>query len=201
VCVRSVSTPTGGRRCSGSRRCTGERVLVTAAAGGVGHLAVQLAGVMGAAGVVAAIGRTAWTAKSDALRALGADDVVAYDEIAGGGQSDVDVALDGAGGPTRAACIAALAPWGRLVAYSGAGAMADVNDLRSNARTVIGFAMAHFAGRRPDAYARHRQELWDLHRAGRLRPLVDHTLTLEEATIAHRIIERRENVGRLILRP
>jgi NADPH:quinone reductase-like Zn-dependent oxidoreductase len=65
---------------------------------------------------------------------------------------------------------------------------------------VIGFAMAHYAGGRPEVYVRHRAELWDLYRSGRLRPLVDRVLPLEEAADAHRALESRENVGRVLLR-
>lgn len=179
----------------------GESVLVTAAAGGVGHLAVQLARVAGATRVVAATGSSAAAEKSAALCALGADAVVTYDELAGGAVAPVDVALDGAGGAAQAACVDALAPMGRLVAYSGAGAPVDVNELRLHARTVVGFAMAHFARLRSEVYARHRRELWDLYLGGRLRPLVHRTLPLADAAEAHRILERRENVGRVLLRP
>ena len=195
--VRGGQVALGVLSVSGFR--AGERVLVTAAAGGVGHLAVQLAVALGAARVVAAVGRTAWTAKAEALRALGADEVIAYDEL--GAAEQVDVALDGAGGSAQAGSVGALAPWGRLVAYSAAGEPLDVNELRLHARSVIGFAMAHFAAGRADDYARHRQELWDRHLAGEVRPLIDRVLPLEEAACAHRLIERRGNVGRVLLRP
>jgi NADPH:quinone reductase len=178
---------------------SGESVLVTAAAGGVGHLAVQLARVLGASRVVAAIGARS-PAKVEALRSLGADEVVTYAELAAEGVEPVDVVADGAGGDVQAAALAVLAPFGRLVAFSAATPAVDVDQLRLNARTVIGFAMAHHAGGRPEVYARHRAELWDLYRGGRLRPLVDRVLPLEEAGDAHRTLEGRENVGRVLLR-
>jgi NADPH:quinone reductase len=176
----------------------GESVLVTAGAGGVGHLAVQLARVLGAGRVVAAVGASG-PAKVEALRSLGADDVVTYAELAEGIEP-VDVVLDGAGGDVQPAALAVLAPFGRLVAFSATTPAVDVDQLRLNARTVIGFAMAHYAGARPEVYARHRAELWDLYRGGRLRTLVDRVLPLEEAGAAHRALEGRENIGRVLLR-
>jgi NADPH:quinone reductase len=177
----------------------GESVLVTAAAGGVGHLAVQLARVLGATRVVAAVGAST-PGKAAALRSLGADEVVTYAELAAGGVEPVDVVADGTGGDVQAAALAALAPFGRLVAFSASTPAVDVDQLRLNARTVIGFAMAHYAGGRPEVYVRHRAELWGLYRGGRLRPLVDRVLPLEEAADAHRALESRENVGRVLLR-
>lgn len=152
-------------------------------------------------GRAAASCSTAFPAKADALRSLGVHEMFAYDELGAGSAGEVDVAIDGAGGPAQAGSVATPAPWGRLVAYSAAGEAVDVNDLRLHARSVIGFAMAHFAARRPDDYARHRRELWDLHLAGQVRPLVERTLPLEEAATAHRLLERRANVGRVLLRP
>ena len=177
----------------------GESVLITAAAGGAGHLAVQLARVLGASRVVAAIS-AAGRAKVEALRSLGADEVVTYADLTAGGVEPVDVVADGAGGDVQAAALEVLAPFGRLVAFSADTPAVDVTQLRLGARTVIGFAMAHYAGRRPEVYARHRAELWDLHRDGRLRPLVDRALPLEKAGDAHRVLEGRENVGRVLLR-
>lgn len=173
-----------------------ENVLVTAAGGGVGHLAVQLARIRGAGRVVGAVGDRS---KRAAVRDLGADEVVTYPEIAA--EPSVDVVLDGVGGAVQARCLDALAPWGRLVAYSAAGAPVDVNLLRFHARTVVGFAMAHVARARPEAYRRNGDELWDLYLSGRLRPVVDRVLPLSDAAEAHRIVEGRANVGKVVLRP
>jgi NADPH2:quinone reductase len=173
----------------------GESVLVTAAAGGVGHLAVQLARTRGASRVVAAVGSRT---KAGFLRELGVDEVVTYDAEWG---DPVDVVLDGTGGEVQASGLRALAPLGRLVAYNGVGGTLDANELRMHGRSVIGFAMPHLVARRPDLYERHRRELWSLHTAGRLTTAIHRTLPLEEAGEAHRIIEDRENHGKVILNP
>jgi NADPH:quinone reductase len=70
----------------------GESALVTAAAGGSGHLAIQIARALGAARVVAAVGSFD---KAEFVRECGADAVVGYDGPWG---DPVDVALDGVGG-------------------------------------------------------------------------------------------------------
>lgn len=194
VLVRSGQVALGTLHAAGLQ--PGESVLVTGAAGGVGHLAVQLARIAGAGRVVGAVGNAA---KADVVRGLGTDEVVTYPEIVP--DPAVDVVLDGVGGETQSRCLEALAPWGRLVAYSGAGDVVDVNLLRLHARTVVGFAMAHFARLRPEVYKRNGDELWSLYLTGRLRPVVHRSLPLADACEAHRIVEGRENVGKVVLRP
>jgi NADPH:quinone reductase len=195
VLVRSGQVALGALHAAAVR--PGESVLVTAAAGGVGHLAVQLARSRGAGRVVAAVGDAG---KEEFVRGLGADEVVTYDQDGWG--DPVDVVLDGAGGDAvQAAALGSLAPLGRLVAYNGVGGRVEVNELRMHGRSVIGFAMPHLVAGRPDLYARHRDELWRLHASGDLRAAVHRVLPLEQAAEAHRIIERRENLGKVVLVP
>lgn len=191
--VRSGQVALGALHAAAVR--PGESVLVTAAAGGVGHLAVQLARELGASRVVAVAGSAG---KGDFLRGLGADEVVTYGDDWG---DPVDVVLDGAGGEVQATALRALAPLGRLVAYNGVGEVVDVNELRMHGRSVIGFAMPHLVARRPDLFQRHQRELWDLYAAGRLTAAVHRTLSLGDAAEAHRIIEARENQGKVVLDP
>jgi NADPH:quinone reductase len=193
--VRSGQVALGALRAASLR--PGESVLVTAAAGGVGHLAIQLARRLGARRVVAAVGTMA---KRDFVCGLGADQVVGYDEIAAGCGEPVDVILDGVGGDILAGCLQALAPLGRLVAYNGVGGLVDTNELRMRSTAVIGFTMAQLAAQR-DRYQRHQRELWDWYAGGSLQPVVDRALPLDGAAEAHRIIEARENRGKIILKP
>lgn len=193
--VRSGQVALGALRTGGVR--PGESVLVTAAAGGVGHLAVQLARAVGAGRVVAAVGTDA---KREFARGLGAHEVVRYGEPPAG---PVDVVLDSVGGDVQNTYLEHLAPFGRLVSYSATGAPVDVNQLRMHARSVVGFAMSHFA--RPpvgrltsDVYARQQGELWELYIRGVVRPAV-HVMPLAEAEQAHRLIESRENLGKVVL--
>ncbi|MFJ9824092.1 zinc-binding alcohol dehydrogenase family protein [Streptomyces sp. NPDC101160] len=174
----------------------GESVLVTAAASGVGQLAVPLARLLGAGRVVAAAGSAG---KAAFLRGLGADEVVDYDQESWG--EPVDVVLDAVGGDLLPRAVAALAPGGRLVAYSSGGGTVQAYDLLAGAKSVIGFQMAHLVRSRPADYAAWREELWALHAAGRLKPAVHATVPLERAGEAHAIIERRENRGKVVLVP
>ncbi|MFI5796747.1 zinc-binding alcohol dehydrogenase family protein [Streptomyces sp. NPDC051677] len=174
----------------------GEAALVTAAASGVGHLAVQLARTRGAARVVGAVSDPA---KSDFVGAVGADDVIAYDRADWG--APVDYVLDAVGGALLTPAVAALAPGGRLVAYSSGGGTIRAYDLLVGAKSVIGFQMAHVARGRPEVYERWRQELWQLFAEGTLKPAVHREFGLEDAAEAHETIESRSNLGKVVLVP
>ncbi|MFJ4790270.1 zinc-binding alcohol dehydrogenase family protein [Streptomyces sp. NPDC088794] len=173
----------------------GESALVTAAASGVGHLAVQLARVRGATRVVAAVSDPAKTAF---VRSLGVDEVIAYADESWG--EPVDYALDAVGGELLTPAVGALAPGGRLVAYSSGGGTIQAYDLLVGAKSVIGFQMARIARGRPELYERWRRELWALFAAGALRPAVHGEFALADAARAHAVIESRGNLGKVVLR-
>ncbi|WKK25024.1 zinc-binding dehydrogenase [Streptomyces olivoreticuli] len=179
-----------------ARPAEGESVLVTAAASGAGHLAVQLAKARGAKRVVGAVSSAA---KAGFVRSLGADEVVTYDALAD--VAPVDIVLDAVGGALLTPALAALAPGGRLVAYSSGGGTIEAYDLLVGAKSAIGFQMALIARHRPALMEQWRLELWELLAAGRLRPRIHAELPLEEAVEAHRIIESRVNLGKVVLRP
>ncbi|OIJ64025.1 quinone oxidoreductase family protein [Streptomyces mangrovisoli] len=174
----------------------GDAVLVTAAASAVGTLAVQYAKADGASRVVAAVGSAA---KEAYVRALGADEVVRYDDASWG--DPVDVVLDGVGGEVLGPAVRALAPGGRLVAFSSGGGTVDAYELLVRSASVIGFQMAAVARGEPETYARRRDELWELHRDGALSPRVFAEIPLAEAARAHAIIESRRNLGKVVLVP
>jgi NADPH:quinone reductase-like Zn-dependent oxidoreductase len=174
----------------------GDSVLVTAAASAVGSLAVQYAKARGASRVVAAVSSAE---KAEFVRALGADEVVRYADGSWG--EPVDVVLDGVGGELLGPAVRALAPGGRLVAFSSGGGMIDAYELLVRSASAIGFQMAAIARGKPELYALWREELWALHRDGTLRPRVHARIPLERAADAHGIIESRRNLGKVILVP
>ncbi|MFF5435987.1 zinc-binding alcohol dehydrogenase family protein [Streptomyces achromogenes] len=174
----------------------GESVLVTAAASSVGHLAVQLARARGAGRVVGAV---SGAAKADFVRSLGVDDCVRYDDDSWG--EPVDHVLDAVGGELLTPALAALAPHGRLVAYSSGGGTIQAYDLLAGAKSVTGFQMALIARERPELYERWRRKLWRLYAEGALKPVVHGEFALEEAEAAHRVITTRANLGKVVLRP
>ncbi|MGW9214675.1 quinone oxidoreductase family protein [Embleya sp. NPDC055664] len=174
----------------------GRSVLVTGAASGAGHLAVQLARTRGASRVVAAVGSLD---KADFLRGLGVDEVVSYADASWG--EPVDVVLDGVGGEVLPRAVAALAPFGRLVFFNSGGGTVPAWELLAGARTITGMSMARFSTAFPETYERHLHELWDLALSGRLRVVVHGTFALADAAKAHEVIEARANLGKVVLRP
>ncbi len=186
----------------------GETVVVMAAAGGVGSLAVQLARTFGAGRVVA----VASTAEKRALATeLGADATVdsGEEDLTGaireacGGRSDV--VLEMTGGPTTEACLATLAPFGRLVIYGMASrqptAPVDLGRLTARSQGVIGFWLAHAMRDPARLLAGPMAELLDLVARGALRAVVGDTYALSEARRAHEDLRGRRTVGKLLLDP
>ncbi|MFD4708469.1 zinc-binding alcohol dehydrogenase family protein [Streptomyces sp. NPDC058430] len=174
----------------------GEAALVTAAASGVGHLALQLAAASGASRVMGAV---SGPGKAEFVRGLGADDVVVYDDESWG--DPVDYVLDAVGGELLTPGVKALAPHGRLVAYSSGGGTVEAYDLLVGAKSVIGFQMALIARGKPETYERWRKELWRMFFEGTLRPVVHAEFALEDAARAHEAIEGRTNLGKVVLIP
>jgi NADPH:quinone reductase len=176
------------------RLAPGESVLVTAAASGTGHLAVQLAKVLGAARVVAAVGSAD---KADFARRCGADEVVTYSGPAWG--DPVDVVLDGVGDDLIRRGVDALRPFGRLVAFSAAGGTLDAGSLLGGLKSVIGFSIGLVNQTQPDLVVERRAELWALLAAGRLNPEYA-GFPLGEITRAIDLVAARRNLGRVVLR-
>jgi NADPH:quinone reductase-like Zn-dependent oxidoreductase len=174
----------------------GESALLTAAASGVGHLALQLARVRGATRVVAAVSDLA---KAGFVRDLGADEVVEYGQESWG--EPVDYALDAVGGELLTPAIAALTAGGRLITYSSGGGTIQAYDLLVGAKSVTGFQMARIARNSPDLYEHWRQELWQYFASGQLRPAVHAEFALDDAAEAHAVIEDRSNLGKVVLIP
>ena len=186
----------------------GETVVVTAAAGGVGTLAVQLARLMGAGRVVA----LASTPEKRALALeLGADvavdpaepDLTDAVRTAAGGRADV--VLEMTGGPTTAALLATLAPFGRLVVYGAASqapiAPVEATRLLARSWSVGGFWLAHTFRDPARLLAPQVAELLDHLAAGRLRVVVGGTYALSDARRAHEDLRARRTVGKLVLDP
>ncbi|MFF1559529.1 NADP-dependent oxidoreductase [Streptomyces sp. NPDC058279] len=166
-----------------ARLKAGERVLVHAAAGGVGHLAVQIAKARGAY----VIG-TASAAKHELLRELGADEVIDYRTTAfEEATSDIDVVIDAIGGDYGQRSLGVLRPGGRLVTLPGPDAVpADAPGVRTGWTLV-----------EPDY--RGLLEIAALVEAGELRVVVDTVLPLEQAAKAHEIGEQGRTTGKIVL--
>jgi NADPH2:quinone reductase len=189
------------------RVAAGESVVVHAAAGGVGSLAVQLGRPMGAGRVIA----TASTQdKRDLALELGAD--VAVDGAAEGLTerlieanlgAPVDVVFEMAGGPVFDASLAALAPFGRLVTYgiaSGENNMVRSGDLMRRSRAVVGFWLMHCIGR-PTMIDEALADLFGRVQRGELRVVTGPAYPLEQAAQAQSDLAERRTTGKVTLDP
>src|SRR6266536_2258936 len=190
-----------------ARLQAGESVVVHAAAGGVGTLAVQLARRFGAGRVIA----TASTEDKRALALeLGADatvdpagDLRAALVDANQGK-EVDVVLEMTGGRVFDQSLAALAPFGRLVFYGMASRQApepvSPPQLMRTSRGVVGFWLVNCL-RRPEMLAPPVRELLAMTAAGDLRPVVGATYPLSQVRRAHEDLRARRTTGKLLLDP
>jgi NADPH2:quinone reductase len=189
------------------RVAQGESVVVHAAAGGVGSLAVQLGEPMGAGRVIA----SASTAEKRALALeLGADEAIDADpegmkerlEEANGG-AKVDVVFEMAGGEVFEQSLAALAPFGRLVTYGIASRQANevsTGSLMRRSRAVVGFWLMHAIGR-PEMLDEALADLFARVERGELRAHVGGTYPLSEAAKAQVDIAERRTTGKVVLDP
>lgn len=197
-------TATGLLDVAGTR--PGSTVLVTAAAGGVGSIAAQLAKRAGATVVAAAS-----PAKLDLARRLGAD--LAVDHTASGWEEvrsltdglGVDVILNSVGGDVFQAGMRLLAPFGRHVVFGGAGG-GGVGELTADQlgglvfanSSVIGFSAGPWLQARPERAAVVPQLLADV-AEGTLTPVVAPPYPLAEAGKAHSDIADRRTTGKVVL--
>lgn len=196
----------------------GETVLVHNAGGGVGIAAVQLARLRRAT----VIG-TASAAKHDALRSFGVDHLIDYRNASVENEvkrltkgRGVDVVLDPIGGSSFGVSYRMLAPLGRLVMF---GVSSISGERRNMWRVLRGWwAMKRFdplslLNRNKGVFGLNLGHLWDEHRqlqplmdliltelrAGRLTPIVARTFPLDKAADAHRFIQNRANIGKVVL--
>jgi NADPH:quinone reductase-like Zn-dependent oxidoreductase len=164
----------------------GQRVLVLGAAGGVGHLAVQISKARGAH-----VTGTASAHKHDFLRELGADEAVDYtSEDVGERVRDVDVVLDTVGGETGATALPALRDGGVLVTLSGTS-VGPLRELAGERVRIAGILVE------PDRTG--MEAIAGLVAAGALRPHASQTFPLEEAARAHEVGEAGRTQGKLVL--
>ncbi|MFG1659946.1 NADP-dependent oxidoreductase [Micromonospora chersina] len=169
-----------------ARVTAGQRVLVHGAAGGVGHLAVQLA-----AGAGAHVIGTASTRNHELVSALGATEVIDYTrqpvaEVV----RDVDVVVDPIGGDAAVGLLATVRPGGLLVTLKGRDPRLESAAAQRGVRLAFTYVTPDGA-----AMARVAHLLGD----GRLRVEVQQVFPLEQAATAHALGERGHVRGRLVL--
>ncbi len=194
----------------------GERVLVHAAAGGVGIAATQIAKAAGAE-----VHGTASPGKHDAIRGFGVD--VAHDYRKKGwerGLPPFDLVMDAVGGESLKRSYSLLRPGGRLVAF---GASSVVSGEKRNLlkaapqalRMIRGFNAMDQMSDSKAVIGLNMLRLWDdrgtlepwitplraLIEDGTIAPVVSDAVPFDQAPEAHRIITERRNVGKVVLVP
>jgi NADPH:quinone reductase-like Zn-dependent oxidoreductase len=165
----------------------GQRVLIHAAAGGVGHVAVQIAKARGAY----VIG-TASAGKHDFLREIGVDETVDYRETdVTEAVKDVDVVLDTIGGDTSLRSLRVLRPGGVLVSILPGGS----DDLYEEAERLGVRALRMLV----DADRSGMEAVAGLVEAGKLRATIAGTFPLADAAEAHTLGDTGRTTGKLVL--
>ena len=184
-----------------------DTVLVTAAAGGVGSAAVQLAKKLGATVIGAAS-----ASKHDVVRSLGADHAIGYDEIAG---VRATVILEMVGGEAYRNAMRALAPMGRIVLTGISGVhyqrrnpltwlralrdvpRASIRDMLTRSYGVMSFHVGRLFIDEGVSTAAWNDlvRFVDHHH---IRPLIGRVYPFEQVADAHRDLESRHSVGKLV---
>jgi NADPH:quinone reductase len=186
----------------------GEWVLVHGGSGGVGSVAVQLATALGAHVATTAGGPERASRCADLGAELTIDhrteDFTRSVRAATGGRG-VDVVLDVLGAGALQGNLEALATGGRLVVIGlqrGRRADLDLGLLLSRRATVAGTTLrSRPAAEKAEIVAAVREHVWPMLDDGRLRPVVHARLPLAAAADAHRMLERGDVFGKLLLVP
>ncbi|HEX4304922.1 MAG TPA: zinc-binding dehydrogenase [Solirubrobacterales bacterium] len=184
----------------------GETIVIEAAAGGTGTLAVQIAKAAGAR----VIGLASSAEKRELVEGLGADATVdsQADDLRGAlleanDGKKVDAVLHMSGGDAFDAELSALAPLGRLVVFGNASRderKVPTGLLLQGSKSVVGFWLVHILARQ-DLAVPMIGELLGALASGALRVTIGGVYPLSEAASAHEALESRASTGKLLLDP
>jgi NADPH:quinone reductase len=183
----------------------GETVLITAAAGGVGTAAIQIARALGAT-VIAHVGSSA---KRTVAEAAGADHVINSSqgdlrdlvrELTNG--RGANVVLEMVGGDVFDSCLRATAWEGRVVSIgfaSGSIPAARAGYLLVKNIAVLGLQVTDYRDREPEGWLAAMDRLDEMYLRGHVRPVISATYPLERAAEALAVVQRGESTGKIIL--
>ncbi|MDQ1145972.1 NADPH2:quinone reductase [Bacillus sp. SORGH_AS 510] len=184
----------------------GETILIHSAAGGVGTTAIQFAKLLGAGTIIGTVGDESKV--SVALKA-GADHVICnknddfsrvVNELTDG--KGVDIVLDSVAGEVTGQSLTCLAPYGRLVQFGNSSGLAGnfkTSDLHASCRSVLGFSLGTTRKKRPESLQSTAKEVLKYIKEGKLKLEIGHHFSLENAIEAHKLIESRLSIGKIIL--
>jgi NADPH2:quinone reductase len=184
----------------------GETVVVLGAAGGAGLAAVEIAKLMGARVIAVASSEE----KLAFCRVHGADEAVNYGaaDLKAGlraltGEAGVDVVYDCVGGPSSEAALRALGWQGRLLVVgfaSGEIPKLPLNVLLLKGAAAIGVFWGEAMRRDPDGHRRNMEDVLGWVAAGKLHPRVHATFPLARTVEAIAVLDKREAVGKVVLK-
>jgi NADPH:quinone reductase-like Zn-dependent oxidoreductase len=201
----------------------GELVLVQAAAGGVGIAAVQLARNAGAAEIFG----TASASKHAAIRELGVDHPIDYGRVdfakevrrIAGEEEPLDLVLDAVGGSSFRKGYKLLRAGGRLVCYGASsvssGESRSIPQVARMIATTPLFSPLQLMPASKGVIGLNMLKIWDtkgeldeymgplreMAAAGTIEPIVAESFPLERGADAHRFMQERRNVGKVVLTP
>ena len=180
----------------------GETVFIQAGASGLGMAAIQLAKFLGAK-VVTTVGSED---KERFVRDLGADVVInrkREDVAAVLKQHPADMALDCVAGKNLGPCLETMARGGRWIVIAtlgGAASELNMTDFFKRGVKLIGSTLrSRTSELKAEILARLEKQLWPAFASGRIKVLIHRTLPITEAEAAHAILQRQENLGKVVL--
>ena len=181
----------------------GQTVLITAASGGVGHLAVRLAKAIGAR----VIATTRTKEKVSFIEQMGADSVIPTDEVdladAAKALGGVDHAFDAVGGEVTIALMKALKPHGRVVVYGAVSRKPPVVDFASligKATGILGFTMMTLR-EQPRLLEKAESDLLSYIAKDGLKPHIGARFGISDSPKAWRANKDGSGVGKILLLP
>ncbi|TFB21383.1 quinone oxidoreductase [Filobacillus milosensis] len=184
----------------------GENVLIHSASGGVGTTAIQLAKIAGAKTIIGTVGDLK---KADIAKEVGADYVISHEdhnfaeqvnELTNG--EGVDVVLDSISGRVSEESLNCLADYGRLVHFGNSSdevGNIQTKDLHASCRQVLGFSLGTTRKKRPHLLKEVAKNVFNLMLEGHLKVKVGHEYKLSDVQSAHKLMESRKSVGKILL--
>lgn len=180
----------------------GDTVLIQAGASGLGMAAIQLAKTLGAK-VMTTVGSEE---KAEFVRRLGADIVVnrKTDDLAAVMEKHpVSIAMDCISGPGLGRCIEKMAIGGRWIVIAtlgGAKTELDMNVFFRRGLKLIGSTLrSRPSAMKAEILAGLERLLWGAFSSGKIKPVIHKTLPITKAEEAHAILQRQENIGKVVL--
>jgi NADPH2:quinone reductase len=188
--------------CLEGRMKAGQTVFIQAGASGLGMAAIQLAKLLGAK-VVTTVGSED---KEQFVRALGADVVInrkKEDIAAAMKRHPVDVAMDCVAGKDLGPCLQTMARGGRWIVIATLGGQTsqlNMTDFFKRGVQLIGSTLrSRTSEKKAEILAGLEEHLWPALSSGKIKVLIHKTLPITEAEEAHAILQRQENLGKVVL--